>query len=101
MRAEPLQIRYVREGVQKPVHDPSAPIFAQPDALADACRLAGLTKEQCRSKDRKWAISHKRFHVFYLLREWGRSYLMIAKMTNHDHTSAVHGVKRWKEMNDA
>lgn len=60
------------------------------------CEAHGLTYEAFVSESRKYAVSHKRYHVFKDLHDAGFSYPAIAAAwgPHRHHTSVMHGVNK-------
>jgi hypothetical protein len=50
------------------------------------------------SASRKAKFNIARFEMYYILRESGMSLNQIKEVFNRDHTTVMHGIKRWKEI---
>lgn len=100
MRAEPLQIHYVRYGEAVPHVPVPSNITLPTRTLAAACAMAGIAVDDARSRKSDRITAHKRFHVMAILRSWDRSYPAIGRLVNRDHTSCLWGVRRWAEMQE-
>jgi chromosomal replication initiation ATPase DnaA len=60
----------------------------------------GYTYEDVVGRSRKQKLSEARFSIYtYLNSKMKLSVTRIGKLLQKDHTSVMHGVKRWKEMN--
>ena len=103
MNQEPLKIHYVKFGSMEPrkLHDPTAPVYMPQNTLRNACELAGVPLADVLNPIRLPRYVRARWHVMTILREWGRSTTQIGRMLNMDHTTVVHGLRRWGEINAA
>ena len=94
---EPIQIRYIHYGAvpDLPPYVPTGMTYRPDRNILAACEIAGISIEDARSPSRKREISYRRFHVMAILRSWGRSLPQIGRILNRDHSTILHGLRRW------
>lgn len=64
--------------------------------VQDVSHSRGVPVAQLMGRSQVWAISHARFECWALIREkMGVSYPTIARWWGVDHSSVMHGVRRW------
>lgn len=66
--------------------------------LIGACLAAGISVADAAGPARDRETAYKRFHVMWLLRQGGLSFVQIGKKLNRDHTSVMTGCRRWEEL---
>lgn len=68
--------------------------------LNEACVAAGITLAEVRGPDRRAKTTRGRFHVMYILRKRGWTLNQIAQAVHRDHTSVLHGIKKFQKLLD-
>ncbi|CAB5170217.1 Chromosomal replication initiator, DnaA C-terminal [uncultured Caudovirales phage] len=66
--------------------------------LLPILRKHNVMFEDIASESRKAKFNIARFEMYYILRESGMSLNQIKQVFNRDHTTVLHGIKRWKEI---
>ena len=64
------------------------------DLIKSIIKKDGLAKK-CRTVD----VVNKRIYLFNFLRNNGYTFNVIGNLFNLDHTTVMHGIKRYKELN--
>ena len=64
------------------------------DLIKSIIKKDGLAKK-CRTVD----VVNKRIYLFNFLRNNGYTFNVIGNLFNLDHTTVIHGIKRYKELN--
>ena len=67
--------------------------------LLPALREYGIPFHELKSKGRARRYQIPRFKMYSLMREHKYSLSEIGGVFNRDHTSILHGIQRWKEIN--
>lgn len=95
---EPLQIHYIQYGgvPKTPEFLPTGSTYRPDRNIIAACEIAGISVAEARGPSRLKDVSYKRFHVMAILRSWGRSLPQIGRLLNRDHTTILHGLRRWE-----
>jgi chromosomal replication initiation ATPase DnaA len=63
------------------------------------CRVHRIGERELREKSQAGRLVAARWHFWTLLRAREWSYPRIGRETGHDHTTVIHGVRRWAEIN--
>ncbi|MDE2103458.1 MAG: hypothetical protein KGL39_39820 [Patescibacteria group bacterium] len=75
------------------------PKVAIPDIVAAVAHKSGIATVQLLGERRQKHIAKQRFMLYWLCRELtGHSYPLLGRMLNRDHTTLLHGIKRFEEM---
>ena len=69
--------------------------------LKTACRIAGIAERDATDPSRDMSLVRRRWHVMALLRANGATHVQIGRLLNRDHTTVIHGLRRWAELQNA
>lgn len=84
--SEALKIYYIDEPMTKR------------GSLARACDIAGISMGCCVGEGRHKDVVRRRWHVMAILSARGPSTAEIGRRLNRDHTTVMHGLRRWAQI---
>lgn len=72
--------------------------FPLHDDVAEAAEECEVTVDELRGAGRAKRLSMARLYVYWRLRNKGHSYSVIGRAMHRDHSTIMHGVKRFEEL---